>query len=58
MKEELPVIMWIHGGAFVSGSKEQTQEYGMALANEGYVVANINYAIAPVQKISGANHTN
>ncbi|ACA40361.1 lipase [Lysinibacillus sphaericus] len=53
MKEELPVIMWIHGGAFVSGSKEQTQEYGMALANEGYVVANINYAIAPVQKYPG-----
>jgi len=53
MKEELPVIMWIHGGALLSGSKEQTQEYGMALANEGYVVANINYAIAPVQKYPG-----
>jgi len=50
IKKELPVIMWIHGGAFVSGSKEQTQEYGMALANEGYVIANINYAIAPGQK--------
>ncbi|WP_232698572.1 alpha/beta hydrolase [Brevibacillus daliensis] len=49
----LPVIMWIHGGGFVSGSKEQTQEYGMALANEGYVVANINYAIAPGQKYPG-----
>ncbi|WP_000166784.1 MULTISPECIES: alpha/beta hydrolase [Bacillus cereus group] len=48
--EKLPVIMWIHGGGFLSGSKEQTQEYGMALANEGYVVANINYAIAPRQK--------
>lgn len=53
IKNELPVIMWIHGGAFVSGSKEQTQEYGMALANEGYVVANINYAIAPGQKYPG-----
>ncbi|OPA73378.1 lipase [Paenibacillus selenitireducens] len=49
----LPVIMWIHGGGFVSGSKEQTQEYGMALANAGYVVANINYAIAPGQKYPG-----
>ncbi|MGG2073729.1 alpha/beta hydrolase [Lysinibacillus irui] len=53
IKQELPVIIWIHGGAFVSGSKEQTQEYGMALANEGYVVANINYAIAPGQKYPG-----
>ncbi|AJS59756.1 alpha/beta hydrolase [Paenibacillus sp. IHBB 10380] len=53
MMKELPVIVWIHGGAFVSGSKEQTQEYGMALANEGYVVANINYAIAPGQQYPG-----
>ncbi|MGE7185938.1 alpha/beta hydrolase [Peribacillus sp. NPDC006672] len=53
MNKPLPVIMWIHGGAFVSGSKEQTKEYGMALANEGYVVANINYAIAPGQKYPG-----
>ncbi|PFR27561.1 lipase [Bacillus cereus] len=51
--EKLPVIMWIHGGGFLSGSKEQTQEYGMALANAGYVVANINYAIAPHQKYPG-----
>ncbi|MFE3974723.1 carboxylesterase family protein [Peribacillus sp. YIM B13481] len=36
MNKPLPVIMWIHGGAFVSGSKEQTKKYGMALANEGY----------------------
>lgn len=49
--KELPVIMWIHGGGFVSGNKEQTQEYGMALANAGYVVANINYALAPGQNI-------
>lgn len=51
--KSLPVIMWIHGGGFISGSKENTQEYGMALANEGYVVANINYAIAPKQKYPG-----
>ncbi|BFH71146.1 alpha/beta hydrolase [Paenibacillus dendritiformis] len=48
--KDLPVIMWIHGGGFVSGNKEQTQEYGMALANEGYIVANINYALAPGEK--------
>ncbi|QDX95761.1 alpha/beta hydrolase [Brevibacillus laterosporus] len=51
--KNLPVIMWIHGGGFVSGSKEQTQEYGMSLAQAGYVVANINYAIAPAQKYPG-----
>lgn len=51
--KNLPVIMWIHGGGFISGSKEQTQEYGMSLAYAGYVVANINYAIAPAQKYPG-----
>ncbi|MFE0505935.1 alpha/beta hydrolase [Peribacillus butanolivorans] len=45
----LPAIMWIHGGGFVSDSKEDTKDYGMILANEGYVVANINYTIAPTK---------
>jgi acetyl esterase/lipase len=49
-KNQLPVIMWIHGGGFVGNSKESTKDYGMALANEGYVVANIDYAEAPKYK--------
>jgi acetyl esterase/lipase len=46
----LPVIMWIHGGGFIGASKEQTQVYGMTLANAGYVVANINYDLSPAYK--------
>jgi acetyl esterase/lipase len=46
----LPVILWIHGGGFIGASKEQTQVYGMSLANAGYVVANINYDLAPAHK--------
>jgi len=46
----LPVIMWIHGGGFIGASKEQTKAYAMTLANAGYVVANINYDLAPGQK--------
>ncbi|HLO15504.1 MAG TPA: alpha/beta hydrolase [Anaerolineales bacterium] len=49
-KPPLPVIMWIHGGGFIGASKEQTQVYGMTLANAGYVVANINYDLAPAHK--------
>ena len=49
-KSLLPVIMWIHGGGFIGASKEQTQVYGMTLANAGYVVANINYELAPAHK--------
>lgn len=46
----LPVIMWIHGGGFIGAHKEQTQVYAMTLANAGYVVANINYDLAPAHK--------
>jgi acetyl esterase/lipase len=48
-----PVIMWIHGGGYIGGRKEAIQAYGMALANEGYVVANIEYAVAPGRKYPG-----
>lgn len=46
----LPVIMWIHGGGYIGAGKEQTRVYGMTLANSGYVVANINYDLAPGHK--------
>ena len=49
-KAVLPVIMWIHGGGFIGASKEQTKVYAMTLANAGYVVANINYDLAPAHK--------
>lgn len=49
----LPVVLWIHGGGYIGGRKEAVQAYGMALANEGYVVANIEYAVAPGQKYPG-----
>lgn len=45
----LPVILWIHGGGFIGGSKDSRQDYGMTLANDGYLVANIDYALAPGQ---------
>jgi acetyl esterase/lipase len=49
----LPVILWIHGGGYVGGSKDSRQDYGMALANAGYVVANIDYGLAPDQLYPG-----
>jgi len=44
------VIMWIHGGGFIGGRKENTRAYAMTLASAGYVVANINYDLAPQYK--------
>jgi acetyl esterase/lipase len=46
----VPVIMWIHGGGFIGGKKENIQAYAMTLASSGYVVANINYDVAPRYK--------
>jgi acetyl esterase/lipase len=46
----VPVIMWIHGGGFIGGKKENTQAYAMTLSSAGYVVANINYDSAPGYK--------
>ena len=43
----VPVILYIHGGGFIGGRKENTQAYAMTLASAGYVVANINYDLAP-----------
>ncbi len=43
----LPVIFWIHGGAFSGGDKADITEYAVQIANEGYVVVNMNYELAP-----------
>ncbi len=43
----LPVIVNVHGGGFVYGSKEIYKRYCMDLARRGFVVININYRLAP-----------
>ena len=43
----LPVIMIIHGGAWVYGDKEVYQYYAMSLAQRGFAVVNFSYRLAP-----------
>ncbi|MEK6481034.1 alpha/beta hydrolase [Catalinimonas sp. 4WD22] len=43
----LPAIVWVHGGGFVSGSKEEVANYCKILASKGYTVVSVNYSIAP-----------
>lgn len=40
-----PVIVWIHGGALVSGSSKEMLYDGAALANRDVVVVSINYRL-------------
>ena len=48
--EPYPVVLWVHGGAFVGGDKRDTEIYATALAAEGYAVVSINYELAPESK--------
>jgi len=45
--ERLPMIMWLHGGGFISGSKDAVGDYTLMLAARGYVVASLDYTLAP-----------
>jgi len=42
-----PLIIWVHGGAFVGGDKRDVTYFAQALAYHGYAVAAINYTRAP-----------
>lgn len=44
---KLPVIINVHGGGWIYGSKEGYQYYCMTLAANGYAVINMNYRLAP-----------
>lgn len=42
----LPVVVWIHGGAWQSGGKEACLHEAAWLATKGYAVAGINYRLS------------
>ena len=39
--------MWIHGGGFISSSAATVADYAILLAHAGYVVASLDYSLAP-----------
>lgn len=43
----VPVVLWVHGGAFVAGDKEGLENWGYMLATEGLAVAAMDYEWAP-----------
>lgn len=52
--QKLPVIISVHGGAFVYGQKETYKFYLMSLAERGFAVVNFNYRLAPEYKFPAA----
>jgi acetyl esterase/lipase len=43
----LPTLVWIHGGAWLSGTRGDIRPYARILAARGYTVVSIDYSIAP-----------
>ena len=45
--ERLPVLVWTHGGAWISGSKDDVAPYFEIIASEGFAVVALNYSLGP-----------
>jgi acetyl esterase len=45
--QRLPAVVWVHGGAFVGGSKDQIASYLKILAARGFITVGVDYSLAP-----------
>lgn len=45
-----PIVLWVHGGGFISGSRQQVGDYATVLADRGFTVASLEYSLAPGQR--------
>ncbi|HSI56018.1 MAG TPA: alpha/beta hydrolase [Ideonella sp.] len=45
-----PLLVWVHGGGFMAGSKEDMLEQALSYARAGYVVASIDYRLTPFER--------
>ncbi|MFJ6455326.1 alpha/beta hydrolase [Paenarthrobacter sp. NPDC091669] len=43
----LPTVVWIHGGAWISGAQRDVNPYLQIIAAEGYTTIGMSYPIAP-----------
>lgn len=43
----LPIVVWTHGGAWISGDKSDAGPYYKLIAEKGYVVISLDYSLAP-----------
>jgi acetyl esterase/lipase len=54
--EPRPTVVWIHGGAWISGAKTNVEPYLRMIAAEGYTTVALGYSIAPEQIYPTAVH--
>jgi para-nitrobenzyl esterase len=52
----LPVLVWIHGGAYTNGSGSIPWYHGSALASRGTVVVSINYRLGALGFLGEGNY--
>ena len=45
--EPLATVVWIHGGAWISGDKSNVRPYVRMLASHGYTTVSLNYTVGP-----------
>lgn len=50
----LPTVVWIHGGAWISGDKADVRPYVRRLALEGFTTIAVSYPLAPERTYPGA----
>jgi len=46
-EKTLPTVLWVHGGGFLSGGKDQIANYLRILAAKGFTVIGVDYSLAP-----------
>lgn len=42
-----PTVVWVHGGAWISGDKNEVDGYLKILASRGYTTVGVDYTVAP-----------
>ncbi len=52
----VPGLIFIHGGGWSSGSRDDYHFYGVKFAERGYVVASVSYRLAPNHPFPAAVH--
>ena len=45
--DPLPTVVWIHGGAWISGSKNNVDPYVKIIASHGFTTVSLGYTVAP-----------